>query len=70
MFRWAGRSVTGTRVGTVCCFPLFALVSVSYEVATACSIGLEGLKLVGTVRCFSLFAFVSMSIKLLQSVSL
>lgn len=31
MFRWSGRSVTGTRVGTVC-FALFALVSVPHEV--------------------------------------
>ena len=42
MFHWSGRSVTGTRVGTVCCFSLFALVSVPYEVTTAYSIGLEG----------------------------
>lgn len=31
MFHWSGRSVTGTRVGTVC-FALFALVSMPHEV--------------------------------------
>lgn len=31
MFHLSGRSVTGTRVGTVC-FALFALVSMPYEV--------------------------------------
>lgn len=31
MFHWSGRSVTGTRAGTVC-FSLFALVSMPYEV--------------------------------------
>lgn len=31
MFRWSGRSVTGTRLGIIC-FSLFALVSMPYEV--------------------------------------
>ena len=41
MFHWSGRSVTGTRVGTVCCFSLFALVSMPYEVATVYPFELE-----------------------------